>query len=130
MLEAEALEAAVWDCLVWWWSQLDGEAPLARIDTALGLREAAQGPMHGDLIWPLSLKIELIRREHSPEATLQAAQLGERRLALRRLALRDAPTEILLALRELSNLYRFENQVLDPARVKSLEDEIQRLDPS
>jgi len=94
MREADALEEAVWARLVRGFLFGDDRRDaLARIESALGLREAAQGPEHSDLIWPLSMKIELLRIEHSREATLEAAQVGERRLALRRLALRDAPAE-------------------------------------
>ena len=129
MREADDLEKAVWDWLVrgWFFGDERRDA-LAQVERALGLREAAQRPEHSDLIWPLSLKIELLRTHHSPDATLEAAQVGERRLALQRLALRDVPAELLRSLRELARLYAFENhQVLDPARVKALEAEIERL---
>jgi hypothetical protein len=131
MGDADALEDEAWAGLVRrYLFEDDRRDALARIEKALRLREAAQGPEHGDLIWPLSLKIELLRIEHSPEATLEAAQVGERRLALRRRALRDAPEELLASLRELAALYTFEDEVLDPARVKTLQAEIARLEPS
>jgi hypothetical protein len=132
MREADDLEKAVWDRLVrGWLVDNDRRDALAQVQRALGLREAAQGPEHSDLIWPLSLKIELLHiHHHSPEVALEAAQVGERRLALQRLALRDAPAELLASLRELGGLYVFEFQVLDPARVKALEAEIERLEPS
>jgi hypothetical protein len=131
MRESEELEAALWDGLVRGFLFGDErQDALARIESALVQREAAQGPLHSDLIWALSLKIEILRLEHSREATREAANVGERRLALRRLALRDAPEELLISLRELSQLYTFEYEALDPARVKALEDEIHRLDLS
>jgi hypothetical protein len=130
MREADALEQAVWDELVKGLLEGDGGEALVRLDRAIGLREAAQGPMHSDLIWPLSLKIEILHLEHSRASTLAAARLGEQRLALRRLALREAPAELLRSLRELARLYTFEYEVLDLARVEALEQEIARLDPS
>ena len=130
MREPDDLEKAVWDRLEEGWPPLGDKRrdALAQVERALTLREASQGPEHSDLIWPLSLKIELLRIHHAPDASLEAAQVGERRLALQRLALRDAPSELLRSLRELAELYVFEYELLDPARVKALEAEIERLE--
>jgi hypothetical protein len=129
MGEADALERTVWDGLVSGFLYGDDrQEALDQLERALELREAAQGPEHSDLIWTLSLKIEVLRREHAPEVTLEAAQVGERRLALRRLALTGAPGELLASLRELVRLYTFEDEVLDPARVRSLQGEIERFE--
>jgi hypothetical protein len=129
MLEADALEQLVWTGLIGGYLYGDDrEEALARVEKALALREAAQGPEHSDVIWPLSLKIAVLRMEHEPEVTLEAARVGERRLALRRAALRDSPAELLESLRELVHLYTFEDEILDPARVGALEGEIERLE--
>jgi hypothetical protein len=93
---------------------------------ALAIRQAIQGEGHRDLIWPLSLCIEVLRRD--PDTALEAARLGERRLALRRVALVGAPDELACSLRELIYLYRFEGQVLlDARRVEELRRELAAL---
>jgi len=91
---------------------------------ALAIREACQGDAHPDLIWTLSLWIEALRREHRPESALEAARLGERRLALRRTALAGAPDELAHSLRALIELYTFEYDVLDTRRVDELRLEL------
>jgi hypothetical protein len=93
---------------------------------ALAIRQALHGEGHRDLIWPLSLCIEVLRRD--PDTALEAARLGERRLALRRVALAGAPDELACSLRELMGLYRFEGQVLlDARRVDELRRELAAL---
>src|SRR5215510_14795103 len=89
---------------------------------ALAIRQAFQGEGHRDLIWPLSLCIEVLRRD--PDSALEAARLGERRLALRRAALAGAPDELACSLRELMDLYTFEYDVLDTRRVDELRREL------
>jgi hypothetical protein len=68
------------------------EDAIGRLRDALTIREAYQGKAHPDLIWTLSLWIYALGRMHRPESALEAARLGERRLALRRTALADART--------------------------------------
>jgi hypothetical protein len=94
---------------------------------ALAIRQALQGEGHRDLIWPLSLWIEALRRKHHPDSALEAARLGERRLALRRVALAGAPNELACSLRELMDLYTFEYDALDPRRVDELRRELAAL---
>ena len=94
---------------------------------ALGIRQAFQGEGHRDLIWPLSLWIEALRRKHNPDSALEAARLGERRLALRRVALAGAPDELACSLRELIDLYTFEYDSFDPHRVDELRRELAAL---
>jgi len=90
---------------------------------ALAIRQAFQGEGHRDLIWPLSLCIEVLRRD--PDSALEATRLGERRLALRRAALAGAPDELACSLRELMDLYMFEGRVLlDAHRVDELRREL------
>ena len=90
---------------------------------ALAIRQAFQFEGHQDLIWPLSLCIEVLRR--NPDSALEAARLGERRLALRRVALAGAPDELACSLRELMDLYMFEGRVpLDARRVDELRHEL------
>ena len=91
---------------------------------ALAIREAYQGKAHPDLIWTLSLWIYALGRKHRPESALEAARLGERRLALRRTALASAPDELAHSLRELIGLYTFEYDVLDTGRVEELRHEL------
>jgi len=94
---------------------------------ALVIRQAFQGEGHRDLIWPLSLCIEVLRR--NPDSALEAARLGERRLALRRAALAGAPDELACSLRELMDLYMFEGRVLlDARRVDELRRELAALE--
>jgi len=94
---------------------------------ALAIREASQGEEHPDLIWTLSLWIEALRWKHQPESALEAAHLGERRLALRRAALAAAPDELACSLRELIDLYTFEYDVLDTRRVDEVRRELAAL---
>ena len=94
---------------------------------ARAIREASQGEDHPDLIWTLSLWIEALGRKHRPETQLEAAHLGERRLALRRTALAGAPDELAYSLRELMDLYTFEDDVLDRGRVDALRHELNEL---
>ena len=97
---------------------------LRLVREALAIRAASQGEGHPDLIWTLSLWIEALRRKHRPESALEAARLGERRLALRRTALAGAPDELEHSLRELIDLYTFEYNVLDTGRVEELRREL------
>ena len=94
---------------------------------ALTIREAYQGEVHPDLIWTLSLWIDTLRRKHRPESALEAARLGERRLALRRTALAGAPDELAHSLQELIDLYTFKYEVLDTGRVDELRRELAAL---
>ena len=94
---------------------------------ALAIRQAFQGEEHRDLIWPLSLWIEALRQEHHADSALEAARIGERRLALRRAAFADAPDELACSLRELIDLYNFEYDVLDARRVEELRGELATL---
>ena len=75
--------------------------PSGRLREALAIREAYQGEAHPDLIWTLSLWIYALGWKHRPESALEAALLGERRLALRRAALAGAPDELAHSLQEL-----------------------------
>ena len=65
-----------------------------------------------------------MRRKHRPENALEAARLGERRLALRRTALAGAPDELAHSLRELIDIYTFEDHVFDTRRVDELRREL------
>jgi len=53
--------------------------------------------------------------------------LGERRLSLRRTALAGAPDELAYSLRELMDLYTFEDDVFDACRVDELQRELDAL---
>jgi hypothetical protein len=103
------------------------EEAVGRLREALAIREAYQGEAHPDLIWTLSLWIHALCRKHQPESALEAARLGERRLALRRMALAGAPDELARSLRELIDLYTFEYEVLDTGRVDELRRELAAL---
>ena len=100
------------------------EEAVGLLGEALAIREANQGETHWDLIWTLSLWIYALGRMHRPEGALEAARLGERRLALRRTALAGAPDELKHSLRELIDLYTFEYDVLDTGRVEELRREL------
>jgi hypothetical protein len=101
---------------------------IGRLREALAIREAYQGDAHPDLIWILSLWIDALRRKHRPESALEAARLGERRLALRRTALAGAPDELAHSLQELIDLYTFEYDALDTNRVDELRRELAALE--
>jgi hypothetical protein len=100
------------------------EEAVARLREALAIRQAYQGEAHPDLIWTLSLWIDALRPKHRPESALEAAHLGERRLALRRTVLVGASDELAYSLQELIDLYTFEDQVLDAGRVDELRREL------
>jgi hypothetical protein len=100
------------------------EEAVERLREALVIREAYQGEAHPDLIWTLSLWIYALRQKHRPESALEAARLGERRLALRRTALGGAPDELANSLRGLIDIYTFECDVLDARRVDDLRGEL------
>jgi len=100
------------------------EEAVGRLQGALAIREAYQGEAHPDLIWTLSLWIHALGQKHRPESALEAARLGERRLALRRTALAGAPDELAHSLGELIDLYTFEHDVLDTGRVDKLRREL------
>jgi len=97
---------------------------IGRLREALAIREACQGEEHPDLIWTLSLWIDALRWNHRPESALEAARLGERRLALRRTALAGAPDELAHSLRQLIGLYTFEDDVFNTPRVDELRREL------
>jgi|SRR5262245_20178714 len=120
-LEREAHDATAEFCL---------EDAVGRLREALAIREDFQGETHPDLIWTLSLWIEALGRKHRPECALEAARLGERRLALRRTALAGAPDELAYSLRELMDLYAFEYDVFDARRVDELQRELDGLPTS
>jgi hypothetical protein len=120
MRRAEQLEREAYDAI----PEFRLEEAVGRLREALAIREAYQGEAHPDLIWPLSLWIYALGRKHRPESTLEAARLGERRLALRRTALAGAPDELAHSLRELIGFYTFEYDVLDTARVDELRREL------
>jgi len=120
---AERLEREAHDAIAGF--SLDDAVRLVR--EALAIREASQGDGHPDLIWTLSLWIEALGRKHRPETALEAAGLGERRLALRRTALASAPDELAYSLRELMALYTFEYDVLDTGRIDELQRELDAL---
>jgi hypothetical protein len=117
---AERLERAALDAT----PEFRLEDAVGLLREALAIREAYQGEAHPDLIWTLSLWIYALRRKHHPESALEAARLGERRLALRRTALAGAPDELAHSLRELIDLYTFEYDVLDTGRVEELRREL------
>jgi hypothetical protein len=120
---AERLEREAHDAI----AEFRSEHAIGLLREALAIREAAQGKAHPDLIWTLSLWIEALRQEHRPESAQQAAGLGERRLALRRLALAGAPDELACSLGELILLYTFEDDLLDSRRVCELRRELDAL---
>jgi len=119
---AEQLEREAHDQIVEESHRLEEAVKLLR--GVLAIREAYQGEAHPDLIWTLSLWIYALGRKHRPESALEAARLGERRLALRRTALAGAPDELAHSFRELIDLYTFEYDVLDTARVDELRGEL------
>jgi hypothetical protein len=100
------------------------EEAIGCLREALAIREAYQGKAHPDLIWTLSLWIYALGRKHRPESALEAAHLGERWLALRRMALAGAPDELAHSLQALIGLYTFEYDVLDTGRVDELRREL------
>jgi hypothetical protein len=117
---AEQLEREAHDAI----AEFSLEDGVRLLRKALAIREASQSETHPDLIWTLSLWIEALGRKHRPESALEAARLGERRLALRRMALAGAPDELEHSLRELIDLYTFEYDVLDAGRVDELRCEL------
>jgi hypothetical protein len=117
---AEQLEREAHDAI----AEFSLEDALRLVREALAIREASQGDGHPDLIWTLSLWIEALGRKHRPESAPEAARLGERRLALRRTALAGAPDELEHSLRELIDLYTFEDDVFDANRVDELRREL------
>jgi len=119
---AEQLEREAHDQIVEKSHRLEEAVKLLR--GALAIREAYQGEAQPDLIWTLSLWIYALGRKHRPESALEAARLGERRLALRRPALASTPDELAHSLRELIGLYTFEYDVLDTGRVEELRREL------
>jgi len=120
MHRAEQLERKAHDAI----PEFRLEEAVGCLREALAVREANQGKAHPDLIWTLSLWIYALGRKHRPESALEAARLGERRLALRRTALASAPDELAHSLRELIGLYTFEYDVLDTGRVEELRREL------
>jgi hypothetical protein len=120
---AEQLEREAHDAIL----EFRLEEAVERLREALAIRETYQGEAHPDLIWTLSLWIYALRRKHQPESALEAAHLGERRLALRRTALAGAPDELVRSLRALIEIYTFEHDVLDMRRVDELRRELATL---
>ncbi len=105
----------------------DLDLALQLVDQAIAMREDAQGPDDPDLIWSLSIKIEALQWRHSRDDTTKAAILGERRLALRRKVLAHAPDELAFSMKELAQLYVFEDDPIEPARIRELEKEAHSL---
>jgi len=120
---AERLEREAHDAIL----EFRLEEAVGPLREALAIREASQGEQHPDLIWTLSFWIEALRRKHRPESALEATRLGERRLSLRRTALAGAPDELAYSLRELMDLYTFEDDVFDARRVDELRRELDGL---
>ena len=120
---SEQLERKARDAI----AELHLEDAVGLLGAALKIRETYQGEAHPDLIWTLSLWIDALRRKHRLESALEAARLGERRLALRRTALVGAPDELAHSLRELICLYTFEDDVLETGRVEELRRELAAL---
>ena len=120
---ADQLEREAHDAI----AEFSLEDALRLVREAHAIREVSQGEGHPDLIWTLSLWIEALGRKHRPESALEAARLGERRLALRRTALAGAPDELQHSLRELIDLYTFEYDVFDARRVDELQRELDGL---
>jgi hypothetical protein len=93
--DADSLERRAWQVL----GERSGETAQL-LGRALRIREQAQGRDHPDIIWTLSLWIEALRLEHSLAAARSAAELGERRLALKRKVLAGVPEELAHAIAE------------------------------
>jgi len=123
MRRAEQLERKAHDAI----PEFRLEEAVGCLREALAIREAYEGKAHPDLIWTLSLWIYALGRKHRAESALEAARLGERRLALRRTALASATDELAHSLRELIGLYTFEYDVLDTGRVEELRRELAAL---
>ena len=120
---AERLEREAHDAIL----EFRLEEAVRPLREAVAIREATQGERHPDLIWTLSLWIEALRRKHRPESALEAARMGERRLSLRRTVLAAAPDELEHSLRELIDLYTFEDDVFNARRVDELQRELDAL---
>ena len=116
---AERLEREAEDAIAGGFRLEDG---IRLAGEALATRQAVQGDGHRDLIWPLSLWIEALGWMLDADSAMEAARLGERRLALRRVALADAPDELARSVRELMDLYK--KNSLDPRRVDELRREL------
>ena len=123
MHRAEQLEREAHDAI----AEFSLEDAFRLVREAFAIREASQGEGHPDLIWTLSLWIEALGRKHRLESALEAARLGERRLALRRMALAGAPDELVHSLRQLMDLYTYEYDVLNTVRVDELRRELDGL---
>ena len=121
--KAEQLEQEARDAIPEY--RLDQAIELLR--EALSIREAYQGESHPDLIWTLSIWIEALCTKHRLETAQEAARLGERRLALRRIALAGAQDELARSIRALIRLYTFEDEVFDTPRVAELRRELTAL---
>jgi hypothetical protein len=119
--EAESLEHRVWEML----DELtpDPKEALHLLVRALHLRERTQGKGHPDLIWTLSLGIEVLRLNPSLASFTRAAGLGERRWALRSTALGSAPEELARSAAELADLYTFEGRPFNERRILELRGE-------
>lgn len=119
--EAESLEHRVWE-------MLDEVTPNSKealhlLVRALHLRERTQGKGHPDLIWTLSLCIEVLRLNPSLASFTRAAGLGERRLALRSSVFGAAPEALARSAAELADLYTFEGRPFNEQRILELRRE-------
>lgn len=125
--EAEEIEREAWSRLPLFVYGDALESSLRKLDRAISLRRALQGSSHPDLIWPLSLQLELLLDGDAPEAQAKVIRLAEERLRLRRLALARAPAELLASINELVHLYRMRGEDGAVDRVAELEEEAIRI---
>lgn len=121
-MDPDELESMIWEAV----TQPDRESDaglLRSIDELVRARESRPGAAGEDLIWALSLKMQQLRKVHAFETARTLAEIGERRLDLRRAALGDCPEELARSLRELAALYSFEGEPFDANRARALEAE-------
>src|SRR5262249_2746069 len=84
---------------------------------AFAIRQAFQGEEHQDLIWPLSLWIEALRCLPGARNAMEAARLGERRLAPREGGLARGPDEPGVSGAGVAVTYTFGKETL-PCRLR------------
>jgi hypothetical protein len=125
--EAEEIEHEAWSRLPLFVYGDALEAALRKLDHAISLRRTLQGSSHPDLIWPLSLQLELLLSGEAPEFQSRAISLAEERLRLRRSALARAPVELLASINELVHLYTTKGDDGAAHRVAELKGEAARI---